>query len=494
MGVNTIIVGVQAIVLIPLYLRAFGPRLYGAWLGTGDILNFLQLFDLGLTAVILQRIGAAHARGDRRAVGEYFASALVLMTTIGGILALAALLVSFWIATWMHLEGADAALLVSCFRVGALVTFLYVANFSVLGLARGVQDAAYPNAGMILGALTGFGTSLFLLLRGWGLWSIVIGMCGRTAVSLLVSIVYVFRLRGRGDLVHVRPTRSALLEFVKVSPATTLSGIGYLLVSQTEATLVAVVIGPGVVPVLALTRRAVDIAAGLLNTLSYSSFAGFSHLVESPERRRAMEVYVEIGSLWLTLALSAAAAYVAVNPSLVPLWAGPAVFGGRGLTLLLAVQMIVVGRAQMMYYLYRAAGAIVPGSMLQFWESMARFAVMIGLLKVVGIAGPALAAILVALPASEIAIKRTRKLLQVFATPARATPAIVWLGRAAVVVVGVLACFAAPHTSWIFVVAVAFGVAITATLGQAMIDPHLSRILAAARSMRSQFRFAGRAS
>ena len=487
MGANTFIVSLQALILVPLYLRTLGPRLYGAWLGTGDILNFLQLFDLGLTNVVTQRIGAAHARGDADAVGEYFGSGVVAMTVIGALLALAALGLSFGVSRWMHLTGAEADLLIACFRLGALATFLFVANFSVLGLARGTQDTDLQNAGVVLGAIGGFVISLVLLLRGAGLWAIVAGLCTRTGVVLLVSAIYVARLRMRGQLRNVRPTRRALVEFARLSPATTLAGIGYLLTTQTEATLVAVIIGPEAVPILTLTRRAVDVASGLLNTVAYSSYAGFAHLVESPERERSLEVYAEVSSLWLSLALSAAAAYVVVNPSLVPIWAGDAVFGGRGLTILLALQMLVMGYTQVMYYLYRASGEIVDGSILQFKESLVRFGVMLLLLKFVGISGPALATLLVAAPACLIAVRRTRATLVPFARHAAPAPARAWAVRGAIAVAAAGLCLLPSHRSWPFVFGAGASICLMALALQLATDPRLARTFASVRTMVGRF-------
>src|SRR5947209_16374638 len=84
-GANTLVLIVQALCLMPLYLHALGPRLYGAWLGSGEILIWLQILDLGLPNLLIQRIGAAHTQGDSRAVGAYFGTGVVTL----GLIALA---------------------------------------------------------------------------------------------------------------------------------------------------------------------------------------------------------------------------------------------------------------------------------------------------------------------------------------------------------------------------------------------------------------------
>src|SRR5947209_4163631 len=80
---NTLVVAVQAVILIPLYLHFVGNRLYGAWLASGDILVWLQVFDLGLPNLLIQRIGAADGAGDDETIGEYLATGAVSLLLLG---------------------------------------------------------------------------------------------------------------------------------------------------------------------------------------------------------------------------------------------------------------------------------------------------------------------------------------------------------------------------------------------------------------------------
>ena len=67
---STLIASIQSVILIPLHIAHIGPRLYGAWLGSGDILVWMQAFDFGLPNLMIQRIGEAHGRGDAAQVAE----------------------------------------------------------------------------------------------------------------------------------------------------------------------------------------------------------------------------------------------------------------------------------------------------------------------------------------------------------------------------------------------------------------------------------------
>src|SRR2546425_8841364 len=94
-SLNVLVVSVQALLLIPLYLAAVGPRLYGAWLASGEILTWMQAMDLGIPNLMIQRIAAAHGGGDRRVAGEWFASGLLVLGLIGAVIAVLGAVFSF---------------------------------------------------------------------------------------------------------------------------------------------------------------------------------------------------------------------------------------------------------------------------------------------------------------------------------------------------------------------------------------------------------------
>jgi O-antigen/teichoic acid export membrane protein len=472
MGANMVIVAAQAIVLIPMYLANLGPRLYGAWLGSGDVLMVLQLFDLGLPNVITQRVGAAHARSDRAAIGVYFGSGAMAMLMIATAVSGGALLLSFVIADWMHLQGEEARTLVSSFRFAAIATFLFVANLSVHALSRGLQDATVMNIGLVTSALMQFLVTFVLLLNGAGLWAIVIGMFTRTGIHFLAGVGFVIRARRLGIMGPIRVSRSVLVEFARLSPATTLSGLGYVLTTQTEAALVGNVLGPERVPMLVLTRRAIDLAAGLLNALGFSSYAGFTHLVESPERERSRRVATEIRALWVSMAIATCVGYIAVNRSLVAVWADDIHYGGLLLTVLMALQMVATGHAQLSYMLYRATGAIGPGSLLQFSESVIRFICMVAFLAYFGLYGFALATLLTATPGSIIALRRTKHSLPPDAKE-RPAAAAVWLMRGALLALAVLLGAFVYQPNWTFVVLAGGSLTVASALSLLAVDRRL---------------------
>lgn len=472
---SVLIVSIQTVVLIPLYLHAIGPRLYGAWLGSGDVLAWMQALDLGLPNLMIQRIGAAHGRGDWRAVAEYFAAGMLILALVALVVALAGFAVSYLLPGLMGLTGDEAYVLQSCFIVGSIASALNLFTNSIVGFSRGIQNTAFMNVVSVVSFLVGFGVSLSLVLTGWGLWAIALGLIARAGFFLVGSAIFAVGSL-RGSLLHFfRVRRSLLREFLVVSPVAALGGISYALMNQSESAIVAIFLRPELAAVLTLTRKAVDVARSLVDMIAFATYGGFAHLVASEQRHRAMLVHAEINSLRLSLALAMASAYMTVNASLLSVWVGSAQYGGALLTILMAVQFVTVGGSYLMNYLYRATGPgpVVRGSVALIVECVIRVPLMIGLLRVLGLIGIPLAGTITAIVSGWLAYRWTLGEVSPYSAPPVSSSRRVWVGRAVVWSVGMLACVFARWESWAYVLIAGSAIAVVGGAVLVYLDPVL---------------------
>jgi O-antigen/teichoic acid export membrane protein len=470
---NTLVISIQALVLIPLYLNAIGPRLYGAWLGSGDILVWMQAFDFGLPNLMIQRIGAAHGRGDSQAVGEHFGTGLFTLTLLGVTVAVLAYFLSFPLPGWMGIRGSDAVLLRQCFRVGSIATAFIIASNSVVGLARGIQDTSLVNASVVLGSLAGFGVSATLILTGWGLWAIVLGLVTRATVVLTGSAIFTVATVKHGQISSIRIGSSILREYLTISPITGLAGVSYTLMNQSASAIAAIFVRPELATIYTITRRASDVVRSLIDTIGVASYGSFAHLATSDQRQRTREVYAQIHSIRLSVAVVLAAAYISINGSLVSVWVGSEQYGGHILTILLGVQIIVVGAAYLANYLYRATGWIVRGSIALIVEALLRVPLMVGQLLLFGIAGLPLAAISTSAVAGLLANRWISSTMPASTSSTKPPSVRLWLVRAAILLTGIALAISIQRPSWVYVLIVGSSIVVVGGLALLVVDPDL---------------------
>jgi O-antigen/teichoic acid export membrane protein len=391
---NTFVVTLQAVVLIPLYLRYVGARLYGAWLGSGDLLVWLQALDLGIPNLMIQRIGAAHGRGDQRTAAIWFRSGMAMLFLVSGLFWVVGWILAGSLPGWFGLDDSNAAELSGCFRAGVVGVCVLLANNGVVALSRGIQKTALMNVFVVLAGGVGFLASWATLVLGKGLWALPAGILTRAALSLVGSAIFVgsvWRSEGLGIPGH---DNAVFREMVRTSPAIAVAGIVYASTTYLDTALVAIVVGPAQAVVFNLTRKAMDVVRALLDTVGYASYGGFAHLAASKERHRAARVLSEIRQVRWAVGLAAAMVYIGLNGSFMALWVGPERFGGQSLSTLFMLQTLITGESYLLNYLYRATGAVVEGSILLILEGASRMLLAIVLLFGVGTAGiPAAAAI-----------------------------------------------------------------------------------------------------
>lgn len=433
---NLLLVLVQGLLLVPLYLRYLGPGMYGAWVASGDVLGWLAVLDLGVTGIGLQRMAAAHGRGDAREVAGWYGTAMLVQGVLAALLAAAAVLAAPRVAGWVGTGGAGDAELAGAFAVAGVAAGLGLLANGAGGLALAVQRPVFVNAAALAAGVAGIGVTLAMLLDGGGVWALALGMLARSVILLAASGAHaawllVAELRVPA---HLRP--SALRDLARLSPVSLLTLTGNAVAGRSDALLVALFFGPHAVAAYVLTRRAADLLAMFLARLGGAVYPGFAHLVGRGQHARAAAVLGDVARLYLWTAGPAVALYLALNRTFVELWVGPAQYAGHGLTVLIGLNVLMVGWSSLVLYVNGAAGNIERAGIAVFVEAAARVGIAVALLRLWGIGGLPAAGIATTAVSAQVGMRwlRTRLRHRPPALPPRALAAagvLLALGAAA---------------------------------------------------------------
>ncbi|HVT13176.1 MAG TPA: oligosaccharide flippase family protein [Fimbriimonadaceae bacterium] len=472
---TTLVASVQALLLMPLYLHYIGPKLYGAWLASGDLLVFMLAFDMGIPNLIIQRIGAALATHDKRTIGAYFGTGAAILLTFSALLGIALISVSPFIAGWMHIEGAQAQQLRGAFLLGSGAICTMLVNYIFQGLARGIQETTAVNISAFVGVVLGFAVTLTMLLSGYGVWSIAAGLAVRSGTVLIGCLGFLFFGVDREIRRHIRLDRAVGREFWRISPPLFISGLGYTLMNDSQVLLAATVLGPESATVFGLTRKAAEMAGTILDGVGQGSFGGFSHLYASGDGARSKTVYREVVAVYLGVGFALMCAYVAVNPGLVGVWAGPKMFGGTALTVLLAISVLMTGWSYLSLCLYRSTNHHHAASGALLLECVCRVPLMYAFLRMFGLPGIPVGAISTSLISGLWAHFRIVRLLPADTERAKATVQV-WTTRLAFFGFAAAVCVFFARPSWSFVVLAGAGIVALAGLVFLRIDPSLLRM------------------
>ena len=408
---NVVLLIVQGLLLVPLYLRYIGPTTYGAWMASGDVLGWLSVLDLGVSGIVLQRMAAAHGRGDHRSVAEYYGTGILVQSSLVALLTLIAVGAASRVPGWLHVQGAEAAELSACFAVAGLATGLGLLGYVVGGLALATQRMLFVNVATFVTGLAGIAVTLVLLLAGHGLWALALGMLARTGLLLLATAVHAAWVVRHDLRVRLAPRRTVLRELAGLSSVSVLTMLGNAAAGRSDALLIGLLFGPQSVTVYVLTRRAGEIVAQFLARIGGAVSPGFAHLVGSGDDARATAVLGQVQRAYLVAGSASVALYIALNRTFMELWVGRAQYGGHALTVLMGINVLVVGWSALVLYLDGAAGIIRRAGVLVFVEAVVRICAALVLLRVWGVGALPVAGVVTTALAGELGLHWLRRRL-----------------------------------------------------------------------------------
>ncbi len=472
---TTLLVSIQALVMMPLYMLHIGPRMYGAWLATGEMLVLMLAFDMGIPNIIIQRIGAALASSDKKAIGAYFGTGAMILCTFALALGLILAIIAPFVPSWVHLKGAEAQLLQNAFLLDIVAICLMLINFIFQGLARGLQETTTINVSSFVATLIGFGTTLLLLTTGYGLWSISIGVTVRAVLTLLGSICFLLFGVDKEIRSSVRYDREVAKEFRKLSPPMFAAGVSYGFMNNSQVLLAAILLGPEKATIFGLTRKAADVARNILDAVGNASYGGFAHLFATGDKKRSQAVYREIIAVYLAVGLALMCAYTATNPSLVGVWVSKEMFGGSTLTILVALSTLIGGWSYLTLSLYRSTNHHKAVSSALLIECLCRLPAMVGFLLVLGLPGLPIGTICTGLVSGIWAHFKIRALTE-SKTEAKDHQTFVWGARITMFVVGIVICTLSIRPSWVFVLGIGGSIVLLSGVLFLGIDPLLERV------------------
>jgi O-antigen/teichoic acid export membrane protein len=255
------------LVTIPLATRLLGIEKYGIWLTANSILSLLMVSDFGIGSGLINLVGGAAARNDKRSVRSFAATAYIAF----GVLALFLVIAVCGLARaasfphWVGIknnpslvpESRTLFLILGCMIAGAAC--LNIVNF----FASALQEGYLAHGAQMAASLTALFCIFHLRSSNLGAFALASGLPIISAYLLLSIYIYFFRHRGLApnflsvNFMHFRiiwHDSSRLL----------VAQIGDAVIAFTSNVLVASQLGAAVVPEVSVSLQIMMI----FNTIS----------------------------------------------------------------------------------------------------------------------------------------------------------------------------------------------------------------------------------
>ncbi len=332
----------SGLLMVPLAIRCLGPRTYGLWLASGELLGYAAMVDLGVVAVLPWMLAEADGRQDRDAMRRLVSHGVVVGAAVGLVYGLLAMALWLVLPSALGLSAGDRRAVGPplALLVGTLMVAYPLRVFSAIVI--GLQDVTF-NGGLAV-AQSGLNVAITatMLIAGFGLYAPATGAAVAALASVLASA---WRVRVLApDLLRdwPRPNAAGLRMLLTNGLGAWSGALGWQLQSASSGLVISALGRPEWIAVYACTSKLIALATQLAWVIPDAGLVGLAQVHgEQPAAARLRSLVLLMLRLHLLLAGGAACGLVVFNPVFVPRWVGAELFAGATVSTLLALGIVI---------------------------------------------------------------------------------------------------------------------------------------------------------
>jgi len=193
---RSVIITLTFLVAYPIYISKLGVQTFGVWVMLNVIIMWSQLGTLGIPQTIMKFVAGSAANGDRKELVEYISSSLSIILISGIAIAILLFFVKKPLGNFLKVPATIKPQMPSfIFFTGLVVLVSFLAQ-SINSILSGIGRMDLANINEIIGNLLGAAVSIFLILKGFAIWGLLLGsMVNFSIVFILASLLAILNLK-----------------------------------------------------------------------------------------------------------------------------------------------------------------------------------------------------------------------------------------------------------------------------------------------------------
>ena len=342
---HLVLVTVVGLWMTPFLLGRLGQHTLGLWLIAQQLLGYLLLMDIGVTALLPRetafatgRAGGVSAAGGAGAAGDLphvVARARQAVWWQVPVVALAALGAWIWMPAGLRVAAGPVAFLLASFVVLFPMRLFqaFLQGVQELPFLSRVQIGAWTLSTVTTIALVFSGANLYALVIGWSLGQAVTA----GAAWLRISSRYRASWPSWREGARWVEVRRYLVQASWISVAQ----IAQVFLTGSDLLLLGAVLGANPVVLYACTGKLATVLSNHPQLIMQAATPALSEMRAAGRRDHLQDTSVALMLAMLSISGLVACVILALNGSFVHWWVGPAQYGGALLTILFAAQLIL---------------------------------------------------------------------------------------------------------------------------------------------------------
>lgn len=389
---SSVLLGIcQGILLVPLYVAKIDFRLYGAWLASGGIVAWCTVMEGGLTLVVRQRVAHAYGKQDFDQLGAVIGTGTLLTVGTGLFPPLIGLSIAWLIPGWLGIEGENARLLSMSFLLACTSAGLVIIAGAPAACQQGLQRNVAHTVIYLSAGILGVVVTVMLLLSGFGLPSIPLGLVVRFGLESVVRYPYVLLAMRRRWGIRLKFNWGEVRAVFHLIYWSFLTNMTQQITRRIDLLLLAIYVDVKMVPLVALTGRAWEVVQMLSERVGVAFMPSLAHLHGEDDQNRFGQISLKMIRYVAFALILMVATTLAMNRNFIALWVPMRnVYAGHGFNQLMGMAVIIGTLALVIRQPLIAVGRIRMVSIVDIIQNLFRVGVLVLLLPLIGhIAVPA---------------------------------------------------------------------------------------------------------
>ena len=395
----TIIGMAVSIISTPLMIKYLDKEAYGLSIIFYQIINYLSLFDFGLSTAVNRHLALHRADTDDNRVmtNRIITTAMVMGGIFGSLTIIIGCAFAPAIPGFYHLRPDLAAPAVP---IVITLSLLVAGQF----MQRGLGSLFYAHHRQtligtplfIIGLLTA-GLTILLLSRGVGLWSFVYANIFQFSLTLIVQGTMVW---------YYYPHLRIGWRFFDKALVSTMMGYGFFMflhglaaqvILYTDRLVIGKVLTLALVTVFSITVRIPEVGMNLLNSILLNLMPALAEIAVHEGENKARDHFKRILTLMASLSMLACWMMVILDEWFIHLWVGESFFAGTTTLILALIVMVqqIVTRTGVNFL--DAKGIVRASSIAAIIEAGLNITISIVLGRIMGLNGVLLGTVIAAL-------------------------------------------------------------------------------------------------
>jgi len=328
-------------VLTPFILHRLGPTDFGLWVLVGSVVAYGGLFEFGISTAVTKYVAEYRVTGRAEHERRLVASALVLYSALGGIVALLGLVLAPLFPAFFNVPASQRESAVSLVALMGGAAGISLPCMTAAAVLRGLHRFDVANLISVLGLACSAAATIAILLGGGGLFELVGANIAVTLLMQVPSVWWVRRLAPELCFGWRGADRGTIRTVVSFSSSISIVQVAGLMQTKTDEIVIGAVLPVSSVTPYALARRLSELGRILTDQFLKVLLPLASELHAGQEWGRLRSLYIASTRLTLAIFLPIGVTLIVLAGPILTVWVGSSFASYANVVVILTIASFV---------------------------------------------------------------------------------------------------------------------------------------------------------